>query len=138
MQPSDEVRDAMSSLISTFGTSEMAAAFIDAMASEPGTLLIGTDPAEWWDSRDSMTRAFRAQGEELRSAVATISHCEGWEEGDIGWAAARVEVAFQGVPTAKLRITGTFVQRTAGWKIVQGHVSVGAANKDVVGKELTI
>ena len=39
---------------------------------------------------------------------------------------------------AMMRITATLARRPAGWKIVQCHASVGAANEEIVGKELTI
>jgi len=37
-----------------------------------------------------------------------------------------------------MRITATLARRSGGWKIVQCHASVGAANEEVVGKELTV
>jgi len=37
-----------------------------------------------------------------------------------------------------MRFTATLVRRPPGWKIVQGHASVGATNEEVVGKELTV
>lgn len=138
MERSDEVRGFVSSLLETFGTPEMGQAFRDAMASEAGTLLIGTDPAEWWDSRDALLRALAAQSQELQGAVATVTHADGWREGDVGWAAAKLDVSFAGGPSAHLRFTATAVSGDDGWKIVQGHVSMGAANEEVVGKELTV
>jgi hypothetical protein len=138
MERSDEVRDVLSSLIKTFGTEQMGPAFTDRISSEPGTLVIGTDAREWWDTPDSLFRALKAQGEELQGATATVSHAEGWVEGDVGWGAVKVDVAFPGAPTASMRFTATLAPRSGGWKIVQGHASVGAPNEEVVGKDLTV
>src|SRR5690349_11124310 len=115
----------------------MSESFGEAISAEPGTLLIGTDDAEWWDSQESLRRALQAQGQELQGARATVTHAEGWAEGSVGWGAARFEVAFADAPPAPLRFTATAVRDDGGWKIVQGHVSVGVPNEETVGKELT-
>jgi SnoaL-like domain len=138
MEQSEEVRSALSSLVETFGTPRMAAAFADAISTEPGTLGVGTDPGEWWDDADSLLRALRQQSAELQGAAATLSHSEGWVEGDVGWGAVKADIAFPGAPTVPMRITATLARRPGGWKIVQFHASIGAANEDIVGKQLTI
>ena len=138
MERSDEVRDILSSLIKTFGTEQMGSAFTEAISLEPGALVVGTDPSEWWDSPDALSRALKAQSEELRGAVAKVTQAEGWVEEGIGWGAVRLDVAFPGAPTAKMRFTATLARRRERWKIVQGHASVGAANQEVIGKELTV
>lgn len=138
MEQSEEVRGALSSFIETFGTPRMGSVFTDAISTEPGTLVVGTDPAEWWDNPDDLLRAFRQQSAELQGAAATVSHSEGWIEGGIGWGAVKANIVFPDAPTALLRITATMARRSDGWKIVQFHASVGAANKEIAGKELTV
>jgi hypothetical protein len=138
MEKSEEVRDVLSSLVETFGTEQMGAAFSNATSSEPGTLLIGTDPKEWWDTPESLSAALKAQGEELLGAVATVTHAEGWVQGDVGWGAVKIAVAFSAAPPATLRFTATLAREPDGWKMVQGHASVGVDNEDVVGRELTV
>jgi len=116
----------------------MGDAFADAMSSDPGTLLIGTDNIEWWDSQVSLRRAIKAQGQELEGARATVTQTEGWTDGSVGWGAGRFEVAFADGPGRQLRFTATVVNQADGWKIVQGHVSMGVPNEEAVGKELTV
>jgi hypothetical protein len=58
----------LSALVETFGTAQMASAFTCAMATEPGVLMVGMDPAEWWDDRDELFRAVQEQGKELQGA----------------------------------------------------------------------
>jgi hypothetical protein len=89
MEQSEEVRGALSSLIETFGTARMGSVFTNAISTEPGTLVVGTDSAEWWDNPDDLLRALKTQSAELQGAVATVSYSEGWIEGDIGWGAVR-------------------------------------------------
>ena len=138
MERSDEVGEFLSSLMKTFGTEQMESAFANAISSERGTLIIGTDPDEWWDTPEALVRSLKSQSDELRGAVATVRHVQGWAERDVGWGAVKVDIAFPDAPTASMRFTATLARRSQDWKIVQGHVSVGVANEQVVGKELTI
>jgi hypothetical protein len=138
MDQSQEVRGALSSLIETFGTPRMGSAFTEAISTEPGTLVVGTDPAEWWDNPDDLLRALQTQSAELQGAVAAVNHCEGWIQGDIGWGAVKANIVFPDGPAAMMRITATLARRSGGWKIVQFHASVGAANQEIVGRDLTL
>lgn len=138
MEKSEELRGFLSALIETFGTPRMGPAFADAIAAEPGVLMVGTDPAEWWDDPDDLLRVMQVQSKELQGAAATVTHAEGWIQGEVGWGAARADVSFPDGSAAMLRVTATLVRRSSVWKIIQGHISVGTANEAVVGKELTV
>jgi hypothetical protein len=50
----------------------------------------------------------------------------------------RADFSFPDGSAAGLRITATLILRSGGWRIVQFHISTGAANEEVVGKELTV
>lgn len=138
MEKSDAVRAALSAMLSSFGSPQMGSVFADAISMEPGTLFVGTDPEEWWDSPEALTRAVNVQGEELEGARARITHCEGWVEGDVGWGAAKAEVAGPEGSHATMRVTATYARRGGQWKVVQAHASVGLPNEDIIGKELTV
>jgi hypothetical protein len=138
MEQSGEVREFLSSLIETFGTARMGSAIAEAVAAEPGVLMVGTDPAEWWDDPGELRRAMQAQSAELQGVAAKVSHAEGWVQGEVGWGAVKADVAFPDGSAAVMRITATLARRPGGWKIVQCHASVGAANEEVVGKQLTV
>ena len=138
MEQSGEIRGFLSSLIGTFGTARMGPAIAEAVAAEPGVLMVGTDPAEWWDDPDDLRRAMQAQSKELEGAAATVRHAEGWVQGEVGWGAVQADVAFPDGSAAMMRITATLARRPGGWKIVQCLASVGAANEQVIGKELTV
>lgn len=138
MERSDDVREFMSALVSTFGTDRMASAFRAAVSTEEGTLMIGTDPAEWWDTQEVLDLIIATQGQELEGAQSTVGHVEGWAAGDVGWAAARFDVVFGPDTTAALRLTATMVRADDSWQIVQAHVSTGIPNEQLVGQELTV
>jgi SnoaL-like domain len=138
MEKSGQLSGFLSSLIETFGTPRMGSALADAIAAEPGVLMVGTDPAEWWGDPDDLLRIVQVQSKELQGATATVTHSEGWVHGEVGWGAVRADVSFADGSAAMLRITATLVCRPGGWKIIQCHLSVGASNEEIVGKELTV
>jgi hypothetical protein len=137
MEASEEIRSLLRSLIDSWGTTRMWPVFDDAISTDDGTLLIGTDPSEWWQEQSDLRRVLKAQSEELQGSQATPSRIDAWSEGVVGWGAAQFEIAFPGVAAASARLTMTFAQRPEGWKVVQGHFSVGVANEDLF-KELTV
>ena len=137
MERSDEVAAELARLLDTFGTPAMGLAFSDAISTEPGVLVIGSDPDEWWDESESRRRVLTAQAEELHGIISKVIHCEGWAEGQIGWGAARLELTVPDGPTTTMRLTATYARRPEGWKIVQAHASVGVPNVEATGQELT-
>jgi ketosteroid isomerase-like protein len=74
IEKSEELRGLLSSLIETFGTSGMGSAFADAIAAEPGVLMVGTDPAEWWDDPEVLLRVVQVQSKDLQGAATTVRH----------------------------------------------------------------
>jgi SnoaL-like domain len=137
MEKSDEISGLVTSLVETFGTPAMSSAFWNVLSTEPGTLVIGSDPQEWWDHPDQLRRVLTAQTDELRGLSAKVVHCEGWAEGTVGWAAAKAEMSLPDLPPVMMRITVTWARREGDWKIVQAHASLGVPNEEAVGKNLT-
>jgi hypothetical protein len=137
VEKSDEISGLMNSLLDTIGTPAMSSAFLNALSTEPGTLLIGSDPKEWWNEPDQLRRALTAQNDELQGISAKVVHCEGWVEGTVGWAAARVETNIPDQPPVIMRFTATWAREEPNWRVVQGHASLGVPNEEAVGKELT-
>jgi hypothetical protein len=138
MEKSEEISGLLRSLLETFGTPAMSSAFVEALSTEPETLVIGSDPQEWWNHPDQLRRALIAQSDELQGVSAEVVHCEGWVEGTVGWGAAKAEMTVPDRQPVIMRITVTCTRRDGAWKIVQTHASVGVPNEEAVGKELTI
>ena len=115
-----------------------ASAWEDNMADD--ALCIGTDAAEWWHGRDAMMPVLRAQiaemgaaGISMRAGDAVIA-----EHGDVVWAADRPTMTQPDGSVISLRATVVAV-RVAGRLVVQQtHLSVPAANEEVVQMELTL
>jgi hypothetical protein len=115
-----------------------AATFEKHLAKDPGLLVIGTDPNEWWEGDDVM-RAMTAQLAELKAAGVGVDRGEkkSGREGNVAWVADRSAFRLSDGTTIPLRVTGTFIEQDGAWKLVQWHGSVGAANEETVGMELT-
>jgi hypothetical protein len=77
LETSEELRGFLSALIETFGTPRMGPAFADAIAAEPGVLLVGRDPAEWWGDPDDLLRVVQVQSKELQGAADSLTSTRG-------------------------------------------------------------
>ena len=100
-------------------------------------LVIGTDPDEWWQGRDTVIGVYRAQQAEMgdQVGISTLELESAREIGDAGWFAGRLHLK---VPTGDLplRVSGVARRRGDDWRIVHIHVSVGAENWATTGLEL--
>jgi ketosteroid isomerase-like protein len=135
MKQSTEINAAFSQYLTALGTGDVET--IEALFSkESGVRVIGTDPREWWSGHEQIVRMFTAQQAELGEFSITPSDSEAFEEGSIGWAAAKFTATI-GDYEMNGRISAVFRQEDGAWKIVQSHGSIGAANEEEFGKELT-
>jgi hypothetical protein len=106
---------------------------------EPGVLGIGTDPQEWWPDHTSLVGAFRTQIQEVGGGFpVTAGDPQAYREGPVGWVADRATFNLPDLPPIPFRLTMVLHQETGTWKLIQWHISLGVANEEVVGHELTI
>jgi hypothetical protein len=66
-----------------------------------------------------------------------VLDAEGFEEGSVGWAAANCSASLGGQPDFPLRVSVVVRLEGGHWHVVQMHCSVGVANEEMVGIELT-
>lgn len=135
MKQSAEVKEALTRYISALGKGDVAT--IDKMLSnDAGLRVIGTDPREWWSGHEEVVRLFKTQLSELGDFAVKLGDPDAYEEGSVGWAAMRFTVTLGGndIPA---RVSTVFHKEDGEWKIVQSHASIGAANEEELGKELT-
>lgn len=99
-------------------------------------LVVGTDPNEWWDSREVVERNFRTQLEVTGGFPLEAEDPVGYERGDVGWFALRFRFRFPGMPAIPTRMTGVVVRENGGWRATQMHISVGVSNEEVAGEEV--
>ena len=135
VEQSDEIRrvvERWSKAVSE-GDAESALA---RLSEHPGTLVIGTDLAEWWHGPEA--RAIWArQIEELGSFPFSCDEIEAWEEGSVGWASVKETILWEG-ERIDSRATYVLHLERGEWKVVQVHWSLPKANLEVLGRKLTV
>jgi hypothetical protein len=107
--------------------------------SGPEPVVIGTDPAEWWQGSDEVMRAMGAQIAEMKAAGIGIERgkVRAYREGPVAWASDKAAFKLPDGTVVPIRITAVLTGDDGRWKLVQWHSSVGVANKEIVGVEIT-
>ncbi|HTZ09299.1 MAG TPA: nuclear transport factor 2 family protein [Acidimicrobiales bacterium] len=110
---------------------------IEVLSPDPSTLVIGTDPGEWWIGTKEVSAVLRLQWEEMPPFRLDIGEISAWKEGTVGWIAVPVSVTFEAQPPVLVRSTAVLRREGAYWHIVQWHNSIAVANEEAVGVGLT-
>jgi len=135
MQQSAEIREAYVRLCEAAARGDLAG--IERVTSrQAGTLMIGTDPNEWWIGYDQIVQVWQAQVEAMGGSMPmVVGDPQAYQEGTVGWVAD--QPTFQ-LPTgaASFRMTCVFHQEDGAWKVVQAHASIGVPNEEAFGSEL--
>lgn len=113
------------------------ASFMRQFSKEDGTLLIGTDPKEWWVGHDTISRVVKAQFEEMGGGFTVSGNPRGYAEGTTGWVVDQPTITLPNGSKAKFRATFVLHREAADWKIVVWHLSAGVPNEELFGKTLT-
>ena len=133
MEPSEEIRRVVERWMVAISEADADSA-LGRLAEHSGTLMIGSDAAEWWHGAEARA-VWARQIEEMGAYPLTVHSIEAWEEGTVGWASARCAVGWGGT-TWEARATCVLHLERGEWKVVQGHWSLPHANEDI-GLELT-
>jgi class 3 adenylate cyclase/ketosteroid isomerase-like protein len=127
MEPSVELRDICLGMLHDWASGNPDAQ-LDRLSTHPNTLLIATDPDEWWRGGDYIRTIHSAQTTNIGDVQWQVHEVEAWEEGDIGWAACRADMTLANGKVLPHRSTVVFRRENGSWKIVQSHVSLGVPN----------
>ena len=129
--------DALREFMGAFGNGDVGT--IDRLlAKNQPVLFIGTDPGEWWDDRARLLEVYEIQLKEMGGPKVELGDVNDGSQGDAGWASAQATIQIPDGPTFAMRVSAAMLREDGEWRIVQGHASVGAANEDTVGTELTV
>lgn len=136
MEPSEEIRRVIRRWLIALRDGD-ADAYMARLSEHPGVLGIGTDEAEWIHAAEFPV--WRRQVEETGGLPIAWDEIEAWEEGGVGWAGAKVTLrSLDGSATASVvRASWVLHLERGEWKIVLFHSSLGVANVDALGIELT-
>ena len=136
---SDQAREFLADLYDSFATGD-ASPWADrlTMAHEP--IVIGTDPAEFWDDRDHLVATVRAQAADIAASGTRFeggaAHIE--SSGDVAWVADEPTMVLPDGRTIPMRLTGVFVREDGELRFAQGHLSVGHPNEDMLDLALPV
>ncbi len=138
MQKSDEIKTAMQQIYQAMSKGDVDAVEKE-ISREKGTLIIGSDPKEWWAGFEEIHRVFGPQIKEMGGSAEIIDvDIQAYSEGPVGWSADQPKIRLVDGREFPIRATGVFHKEGTAWKLVQWHVSIGVLNEDTVGKELTV
>jgi ketosteroid isomerase-like protein len=100
-----------------------------------GTVMIGTDPNEWWHGHEAILKAFREQVEALGGGFPlSAGDPRAYVQGDVGWVADRPAFRAPDGSTIETRLTGVVRREDGGWRWVQAHFSIGIPNEQAFGQ----
>ncbi len=113
-----------------------AGAVASLIATGSASLMIGTDPDEWWSGAETVNAALKAQLDAMGGIDLVGGQPEGYSVGTVGWFADRPAFRLPDGSHVPVRLTGVAVLEGNAWKLAQTHVSVGVPNEEVIGREL--
>ncbi len=137
MNRSDGVAQATKAIFRALDLGD-ADAFSSAMSRSADFIGIGTDPNEWWVGSAGPESVIRAQlGEAGGRFPIEADEPIAYESGDLGWSATMAQLKMPEVPAVGTRLTCVFWREDGAWKLVHFHFSIGVANEEALGVELT-
>ncbi len=138
MEQSAELRDLALRFYEALRTGDLTAVERQ-MSRRAGTLVIGTDPAEWWTDDTTIRQVFKAQMEEMGGGVPVVAgEPLAYSEGSVGWVADRPKLKLPDGTELPFRLTAVYHLEDGEWKLVLSHTSLGVQNQEAVGKELSV
>lgn len=133
MEPSEEIRRVVERWLTALSDGD-ADAVLSRLSEHPATLLIGTDPDEWWQGR-AVRDVWARQIEEMGRYQLSWEDLQAWEEGNFGWASGRLRYKWDDENYLQ-RVTCVLRLERGDWKVVHEHVSLPQAN-DAIGLRVT-
>lgn len=101
-------------------------------SSQPGVIMIGSDPEEWYAGRAAIEAMAREAtgGEAGDMPASTMDELEGYRDGDLGFANVRGTWTVGGT-SVPFRLTTVVHLEDGEWKAVQSHASIGVPNSEM-------
>ena len=137
MEPSTELKSVALRLYAVISSGD-AAALERMMSRENGTLVIGTDPSEWWQGYAKITETYKTQLQEMGGMTVVAGDPQAYCEGSVGWAVDRAKFRLPDGKEIPFRLTMVAHREDGEWKIVHHHASIGVLNEEAIGKALTV
>jgi len=131
MQPCDELKNIVLSHYGKFDSGGQADSIDDIYSLQEGVVIIGNDPNEWFDDRDSILAFMQAGGSSKMEII--VQNLKACSEGNVGWTMDRVTVQLPNGVNLPVRHTRIFHKEAGAWKMIHLHVSIAVPN-DKIGE----
>lgn len=107
------------------------------MSAGDHTLILGTDPREWFQGGEGV-ELILVQMRGMPRFEYEVRRLEAFEQGEVGWVAADVTSHVTDGPSVGLRMSATFAIEGPGWRLVHLHTSSPSPDDaDRIGSELS-
>jgi class 3 adenylate cyclase len=136
VEPSEEIRRVIDRFTRAIAEGDRDSV-LGRLSADPGTLIIGSDPAEWWRGDEARAVMARQLTEFDGSFLVTADEISAWEEGTVGWASVKETIGWAGKTIAGRASYVLHLER-GDWKVVQVHWSFPQPHVDVLGRSLTL
>jgi adenylate cyclase len=136
VEPSEEIRRVIERLTKAIAEGDNASV-LGRLSDDPGTLVIGSDPAEWWRGHEARAVWGRQIEEFDGSFLVTAEEIDAWEEGSVGWASVKETISWEG-QEIEGRASYILHLEHDEWKVVHVHWSFPQPHLDVLGRSLTV
>ena len=98
------------------------------LAQQEGTVIIGTDPNEWYRGYENIIKVKELWEQEKPFKTKTLD-IRAFSEGTVGWFDATAVFEFTNGSELPMRVTGVFHQENGKWKIVQQNMAIEVPNE---------
>jgi class 3 adenylate cyclase len=136
VEPSEEIRRVVERFEKAIAEGDKESA-LGRLSEHPGTLIIGSDPAEWWRGHETRAILGRQIEEFDGSFHVAADEIVAWEEGSVGWASVKETIDWAG-NIIEGRASYTLHLEHGEWRIVHVHWSFPQPHVDVLGRSLTL
>jgi class 3 adenylate cyclase/ketosteroid isomerase-like protein len=135
VEPSEEIRRVIQRWTKAVADGD-GDAVLSRLSTEGGTLIVGTDPAEWWRGAEAHA-VWSRQIQEIGRFPIVATEVDAWEEGSVGWAAVKEVVSLE---TGAIESRATYVLHLerGEWKVVQVHWPFPRPIVETLGRTLTV
>jgi adenylate cyclase len=136
VEQSEEIRRVIERLTKAMAEGD-SESVLGRLSDHPGTLIVGSDPAEWWRGHETRAVWGRQLEEFDGSFLVTASEIDAWEEGSVGWASVKETIDWEG-RTIEGRASYILHLERGEWKVIHVHWSFPQPHVDVLGRKLTL
>jgi hypothetical protein len=129
MQSCAELKNIVLQHYGKFISSEHVDSVKDIYSLQEGVTIIGNDPNEWFEDRNSIDAFIKAGGSSKLDI--DVNNIAAYCEGTVGWTADRVTVRLPNGVELPVRHTRIFHKENDAWKLVHLHVSIAVPNDSI-------